>query len=145
LNSGRRLLASPVDAVGISIPRSSAPTPPLHNLRQGVWLHTLMRSRGAASVHESRGRSTARIRCGRPWIRCGWSIWYLSCDSTPLQCHCPTTRPQQGISKSMQYTDGTVRWCMVASSTPKEPTHVSQALNGPKWVSAMDSEHQALL
>jgi hypothetical protein len=51
----------------------------------------------------------------------------------------------KGISKSMQYTDGIVRWCMVDSFAPKEPTHVSQALNGPKWVSAMDSEHQALL
>jgi hypothetical protein len=108
LNSGHRLLASPMDAVGISIPRSSVLTSsPPQSATGCVWLHTLMRSRGVAGVHESRGRSAARIRCARPWIQCRRSVWYLSYDSTPLQCHRPTTRPQQGISKSMQYTDGT--------------------------------------
>jgi histone deacetylase 1/2 len=34
---------------------------------------------------------------------------------------------------------------MVASSAPKDPTSVDQALKDPTWVAVMDSEHQALL
>jgi hypothetical protein len=50
LNSGRRLSASPADAVEISIPGLSASICPPCSWRPGVWLHTLIRSRGAADI-----------------------------------------------------------------------------------------------
>jgi histone deacetylase 1/2 len=34
---------------------------------------------------------------------------------------------------------------MLAKSTTEVPTTVDDALGDPKWVAAMDSEHQALL
>lgn len=56
----------------------------------------------------------------------------------------PTTQLQHGISKPKIYTDGTVRWGMLASAT-EEPSSVDEAFSGPKWVAAMDAEHKALL
>jgi hypothetical protein len=55
------------------------------------------------------------------------------------------TRLQRGISKPKVYTDGTVRWCNHTIVMPEEPTSVEAALDDPKWVEAMDSEHEALL
>jgi hypothetical protein len=46
----------------------------------------------------------------------------------PMMPQRPTTRLQQGISKPKSYTDGTVRWCMVATSPTVEPTSVDEAL-----------------
>lgn len=40
----------------------------------------------------------------------------------------PVTRLQRGISKSKIYTDGIVRWGMLANHAAKEPTSVEQAL-----------------
>lgn len=57
----------------------------------------------------------------------------------------PITRLQQGITKPKIRTDGTVRWCMAAISFAEEPATVDDALGDPKWVEAMNSEHQALL
>lgn len=37
-------------------------------------------------------------------------------DTDGAQGHRPTTRLQQGISKPKQYTDGTVRWCMMSTA-----------------------------
>ena len=55
----------------------------------------------------------------------------------------PITRLSQGISQPKQYTDGTVRWCMMAA-TSEEPSTVSEALQDENWIAAMDSEYQAL-
>lgn len=57
----------------------------------------------------------------------------------------PVTRLQKGILKPKVYTDGTVRWCNHVTTAPEEPTSVTEALDDPKWVVAMDSEHQALI
>lgn len=57
----------------------------------------------------------------------------------------PATRLQHGIQKPKVYTDGTVRWGMVATSVEGEPTSVVEAQRDKRWVAAMDSEHQALL
>ena len=57
----------------------------------------------------------------------------------------PVTRLQQGINKPNVYTDGTVRWCQLATTSYDEPSSVTEAQGDPKWVSAMDLEHQALL
>jgi len=62
--------------------------------------------------------------------------------STPQR---PVTRLQKGISKPKVYTDGTVRWCNLVTSTDGEPSTVAAALGDKNWVSAMDSEYQALL
>jgi hypothetical protein len=40
---------------------------------------------------------------------------------------CPTTRLQLGISKPKTYTDGTIRWCIIATAT-EGPATVSEAL-----------------
>jgi hypothetical protein len=40
----------------------------------------------------------------------------------------PITRSQSGIVKPKVYTDGTVRWGMLASSSDEEPTSVQRAL-----------------
>jgi len=55
----------------------------------------------------------------------------------------PITRLSQGISQPKQYTDGTVRWCMMVA-TSDEPSTVSEALQDENWIAAMDSEYQAL-
>jgi histone deacetylase 1/2 len=57
----------------------------------------------------------------------------------------PATRSQHGIVRPKQYTDGTVRWAMAVTSTPDEPTTLRDAFQDPNWVSAMNTEHQALL
>jgi histone deacetylase 1/2 len=57
----------------------------------------------------------------------------------------PVTRLQQGISKPKTYIDGTVRWCMHASTSADEPATLADALGNQKWRDAMDSEYQALL
>jgi histone deacetylase 1/2 len=57
----------------------------------------------------------------------------------------PVTRLQRGISQPKVYTDGTVRWGMLATVDVEEPTSVDQALRDDKWTTAMDSEHQALM
>lgn len=56
----------------------------------------------------------------------------------------PTTCLQHGIVKPKQYTDGTVRWCMLASSEAEEPVTVSDALRDTRWIAAMDNEYVAL-
>ena len=43
------------------------------------------------------------------------------------------------------YTDGMVRYCMLATSSADEPSTLGEALSDRNWVTAMDSEHQALL
>lgn len=53
------------------------------------------------------------------------------------------TRLQHGISKPKQFTNGTVRWGMSATSS-EEPATVHVALSDPRWVAAMDVEHEAL-
>lgn len=55
----------------------------------------------------------------------------------------PTTRSQHDIVKPKIYTDGTVRWCNLA--TTEEPTTVGDALHDKKWIAAMDEEHYALV
>ena len=61
----------------------------------------------------------------------------------PEPAHRPTTRAQRGIVKPKRYSDGTVRWCNLASTA--EPTSVDEALCDEKWTMAMNDEHQALL
>ena len=57
----------------------------------------------------------------------------------------PTTRLQHGISKPKVRTDGTVRWCQLAPTSSDEPSSIAEAQGDPKWVAAMNLEHQALL
>ena len=57
----------------------------------------------------------------------------------------PATRLQHGISKPKVRTDGTVRWCQLASTSSDEPSSLAEAQGDPKWVAAMNLEHQALL
>ena len=57
----------------------------------------------------------------------------------------PATRSQHGIFKPKTYTDGTVRWCTLATASTDEPTSVAAALGDKNWVEAMDTEYQALL
>jgi len=68
-------------------------------------------------------------------------------SSTPSvpAAHRPVTRAQHGITKPKQYTDGTVRWCTLATSSAGEPTTVADAVRDKNWVAAMDHEYQALL
>jgi hypothetical protein len=40
----------------------------------------------------------------------------------------PMTRLQQGIIKPKTYIDGTVRWCMHASTSTDEPVTLADAL-----------------
>jgi hypothetical protein len=56
----------------------------------------------------------------------------------------PTMRLQQGIRKPKSYTDGTVHWCMQATSSD-EPSTLGEALGDRNWVTAMDSEHRTFL
>lgn len=56
----------------------------------------------------------------------------------------PATRLSQGIRKPKSYTDGTIRYAHIAS-TSDEPPNVATALSVPHWKSAMDSEFSALL
>jgi hypothetical protein len=55
------------------------------------------------------------------------------------------TRLQHDICKPKSYTDGTVQWGMLAASAAGELTSVDEALRDQKWITAMDSEHSALL
>ena len=55
------------------------------------------------------------------------------------------TRLQHGISKPKVYTDGTIRWCQLASTSSEEPATVHEALADPRRVTAMNAEHQALM
>jgi hypothetical protein len=43
------------------------------------------------------------------------------------------------------YTNGTVRWGLLGSSAAGEPASVDEAFRDQRWITAMDSEHQALL
>jgi histone deacetylase 1/2 len=55
----------------------------------------------------------------------------------------PQTRLQQGIRQPKQYTDGTVRYGMLASTG--EPRNLSAALTDPHWRAAMQEEYNALM
>jgi hypothetical protein len=66
-------------------------------------------------------------------------------DPIDLPPHRPVTHLQQGISKPKFYTDGTVHWCNHVASSTGEPATLSEALGDQNWVSAMNSEYQALL
>jgi hypothetical protein len=57
----------------------------------------------------------------------------------------PVTRLQHGIRKPRIYTDGTVKWGMLASSGIGEPASLNEALQDPNWVEAMNTEHTVLL
>ena len=57
----------------------------------------------------------------------------------------PSTRLSHGISKPKTRTDGTVRWCMHARVPTGEPTTLNDALGNKDWVTAMDTEYQALM
>jgi histone deacetylase 1/2 len=54
------------------------------------------------------------------------------------------TRLQHGIVKPKRYTDSTVRWCTLVTSSTSEPTTVAEALADPRWAEAMNSEFEAL-
>lgn len=55
----------------------------------------------------------------------------------------PVTRLQRGIQKKKIYTDGTVRYGMLASTG--EPTDLADALQDKNWKQAMNSEYEALM
>lgn len=57
----------------------------------------------------------------------------------------PSTRSQHGIHKPKIYTDGTMRWGMFGVSIVEEPTTLDEAFGDPRWVVAMDAEHNASL
>lgn len=56
----------------------------------------------------------------------------------------PTTRLQRGIRKEKVYTDGTVRYSFLASSS-EEPQSLNEALADSNWKQAMDTEFTALI
>jgi hypothetical protein len=66
-----------------------------------------------------------------------------SVDSAPSTNFAPRTRLQAGISKPKVYTDGTVRYGFL--STTSEPGDISSALSDPNWKAAMESEYSALI
>jgi hypothetical protein len=53
------------------------------------------------------------------------------------------TRLQQGIRKTKQYTDGTIRYGFLI--TTSEPSNLTDALNDANWKLAMDVEYAALV
>jgi hypothetical protein len=53
------------------------------------------------------------------------------------------TRLQKGIKQPKIYTDGTVRYGLLASSD--EPRSLVDALADPHWKQAMEEEYEALL
>jgi len=55
----------------------------------------------------------------------------------------PITRSQHGIRKPKTYTDGTVRYNLLA--TTGEPTNLTDALCDSNWKEAMDCEYNALI
>jgi hypothetical protein len=55
----------------------------------------------------------------------------------------PNTRLQHGIRTPKVYTDGTIRYDNLASTS--EPSTVVDALRDPNWKAAMNSEFEALL
>ena len=55
----------------------------------------------------------------------------------------PRTRLQDNIRKPKSYTDGTVRYGLLAQV--KEPSSLKEALGDENWRSAMDAEYSALL
>jgi histone deacetylase 1/2 len=57
----------------------------------------------------------------------------------------PATRLSHGIRQPRIFTDGTVRWGMHAAASTGEPTSLNQALASTAWVSAMNTEYDALL
>lgn len=61
----------------------------------------------------------------------------LAISPVPQPPQRPTTRLQQGINKPKGYTDGTVRWCMVAMLSAGEPTSVDETFANKDWVAAM--------
>jgi hypothetical protein len=54
----------------------------------------------------------------------------------------PVTRLQHGIQKPKTYTDGTVRYGLLAGLD--EPTNLHEALQDSRWKSAMNHELEAL-
>jgi histone deacetylase 1/2 len=69
----------------------------------------------------------------------------MTADHVPSPTQRLATRLQRGITKPKLYTDGTVRWCNVATTSSDEPSTVAAALENKNWVAAMDIEYQALL
>jgi histone deacetylase 1/2 len=102
----------------------------------------------AAGNHN--GDSNAGSRADLPTISHAGS----SADAAPTSLHVPETAPrpvtrpvtclQHGIRKPKTYSDGTVRWGM-STVTAEEPSTVTEALQDPKWVEAMDAEYKALM
>jgi hypothetical protein len=54
----------------------------------------------------------------------------------------PTIRHQHGITKLKVYTNGTIRYSMLAASD--EPRDLHDVLNSPEWKQEMDTEFDAL-
>jgi hypothetical protein len=55
----------------------------------------------------------------------------------------PHTRLRDGIRKPHVYTDGTIRYGMIASTG--EPSNLTKALTYSNWKSAMDTEFDTLV
>lgn len=53
----------------------------------------------------------------------------------------PATRLRHGIHKLKIYTDGTIRWGMLASFDTGEPSLLNEALQDQNWVTAMNHEY----
>ena len=111
---------------------------PLRLRTQLLWhlrhpfIHRRIQASGSASVEiVSAGSSVSGSSTALP--------------AAPVTAQRPVTRLQHGIQKPKVYTDGTIRWGLSSSSSPSEPTSVTEALRDKRWVSAMNSEHQALL
>jgi histone deacetylase 1/2 len=54
----------------------------------------------------------------------------------------PQTRLQSGIHKEKQFTDGTIRYGLLAANG--EPNNLEEALGDANWKGAMDDEFSAL-
>jgi hypothetical protein len=70
-------------------------------------------------------------------------IEILAPYSTDLSIARPGTRLQHGIRKPKIYTDGTVRYGLLAST--REPSNHHEALGNSQWKNDMDQEFSALL
>ena len=66
-----------------------------------------------------------------------------SLTATQRQLSRPLTRLQRGIRKEKVYTDGTVRYNLLAASA--EPQKLDEAFSNQNWKNAMDLDYSALL
>jgi len=148
--SGARDGADPASTPGLS-PDTSAHSPPALDCPAGSSAPSVTAPPAPASSTQPQTDPSIGGSASVETVSAGSSVSSVPAGSStvlpaaPGTAHRPVTRLQHGIRKPKVYTDGTVRWGLSSSSSPSEPTSVTEALRDKRWVSAMDSEYQALL